>query len=158
MSATITIAGRRQATRAPADYLRLVAEFPLRPISSAAEYDAAAAILDRLVVRQDLSRGQRDYLDALTLFVEAYDEQQDAAETERQRRRQQGQAADVSPVEMLKALMEHRGMTTTDLGKLLGSKGAASEILHRKRGISKRHMARLAEHFRVDAGVFLGDA
>jgi HTH-type transcriptional regulator/antitoxin HigA len=141
----ITIAGRRHATRAPADYLRLVAEWPLRPIRAQADYVKAAAMLDRLSVRgENLTPGERDYLDALTLFVEAYD---DAHEPD--------PLADVRGVEMLKALMEHRAMTTAELGQLLGSKGAASEILHGKRGISKAHMVKLATHFRVDAGVFL---
>jgi HTH-type transcriptional regulator/antitoxin HigA len=146
MSATITIEGRRHVTRAAADYLRLVAELPLRPIRSAGEYDAAVAMLDRLAVREEMTRGERDYLDALTLFVEAYDEAQDEAGDV---------ASDVTPVEMLKALMEHRGMTAKELGALLGSKAAASEILNGKRGISKRQIAKLAAHFRVDAGVFL---
>jgi antitoxin component HigA of HigAB toxin-antitoxin module len=47
--------------------------------------------------------------------------------------------------------MEHRGMSTTQLGALIGSKGAASEILNAKRGISKMHMARLVAHFRANA-------
>jgi hypothetical protein len=53
------------------------------------------------------------------------------------------------------SMMEHRVMSSSELGGLLGSRGAASEILHGKRGISKMHMAKLAAHFRVDAGVFL---
>jgi HTH-type transcriptional regulator/antitoxin HigA len=142
----ITIDGKSQSTGVSIDYLRLVARFPLRPLKSESEYDRAVAIIDRLVLKPELTRGEDDYLDALTLFIQNYD---DAHEDEMPR---------VDPVEMLKALMENRGMTTTDLGKLLGSKGAASEILHRKRSISKSHMAKLAAHFRVDAGVFLQPA
>jgi HTH-type transcriptional regulator/antitoxin HigA len=140
-----TIEGQRHVTKVAADYLRLVAENPLRPIRSGTEYNRVAAMVDSLSVRDDLTSGEQDYLDALTLFIEAYDDEHE-----------QDAFAEVSPIEMLKALMEHRGMTTGDLGDLLGSKGAASEILHGKRGISKTHMAKLAAHFKVDAGVFLG--
>jgi HTH-type transcriptional regulator/antitoxin HigA len=140
----ITIGGRRHVTRVPADYFRLVAEIPLRPIRTDGEYARAAMMLDRLSVRDDLTRGEQDYLDALTVFVEAFDNEHEP-----------DLAADLSPLQMLNALMEHRGMTPSALGALLGSKGAASEILHGKRGISKTHMAKLAAHFGVDAGVFL---
>jgi len=140
---TLTIDGQKTSTPVSADYLRLVAQLPLRPINSKAEYDRAVTMVDQLVVRPNLSRGERDYLDALTVFIEACDDDEEG-----------GNPA-VSPVEMLKALMEHRGMSSGDLGQLLGSKGAASEILHGKRGISKSYMAKLARHFRVDAGVFL---
>ena len=134
------------AVRLPADYLRLVAEHPLRPIRSVGEYNCVAALIDTLSVRDELTPGEQDYLDALTVFVEAYD---DAHEKDA--------FVDVSPIEMLKAPMEHRGMTTVALGELLGSKGAASEILHGKRGMSKAQMIKLAAHFHVDGGVFLGE-
>jgi HTH-type transcriptional regulator/antitoxin HigA len=57
----------------PSDYLRLVRQFPLRPLRGDKDYDAAAALLDILVGRAHLTNGQQDYLDALTTFVEAYD-------------------------------------------------------------------------------------
>ena len=141
---TISLKDRRNLRRPAADYLALVYQYPLRPIRTAAEYFKAAALVDRLAVREDLSPGEQDYLDALTVFIEGYDDDHEP-----------DPARDVGPVEMLKALMENRGMSTSQLGALLGSKGAASEILNGKRGISKMHMARLAAHFRVDAGVFL---
>jgi HTH-type transcriptional regulator/antitoxin HigA len=51
-------------------------KFPLRPIRSDAEYDRAAAIIDRLALRgeADLDSGESDYLDALSVFVEKYDD------------------------------------------------------------------------------------
>ena len=58
---------------APAeDYLRLVRRFPLRPLRNTKECDIAASILDELVLRDNLSKGESDYLDALSTFVEAY--------------------------------------------------------------------------------------
>ena len=50
--------------------------------------------------------------------------------------------------------MEVHGMTSGDLGKLIGSKGVASEVLNAKRSLSKSHMGILAEHFAVDVSVF----
>jgi antitoxin component HigA of HigAB toxin-antitoxin module len=45
--------------------------------------------------------------------------------------------------------------TTSELGKLIGSKGVASEILSGKRDLSKSHMTTLAKRFGVEPAVFL---
>ena len=53
-------------------------------------------------------------------------------------------------------LVEQAEMSVTELGELLGSKGAASELLSGKRKEpSKSQIARLCARFKVDAGVFL---
>jgi HTH-type transcriptional regulator/antitoxin HigA len=59
---------------APA-YLALIDLFPLRPLHSERDYDAAVTVLDALVVRPEgsLDSGEQDYLDTLTMLVEAYD-------------------------------------------------------------------------------------
>jgi antitoxin component HigA of HigAB toxin-antitoxin module len=67
---------KRQANGRPAPpYLALIAAFPLRPLRSERDYDAAVAVLDALAVRPEgsLDSGEQDYLDTLTMLVEAYD-------------------------------------------------------------------------------------
>ena len=125
-------------------YLALVRRFPLRPIRSAAEYERAARVLDSLVLRE-LSPGETDYLDVLSLLIEAYDDQRDPAGH-----------AESSPAELLRALVEHRGITTTALGRVIGSKGVASELLNGRREPSKAQIRKLAEFFRVEPGAFFG--
>jgi len=127
-----------------ADYLELVKRMPLRSFRTVGEYDAAAKLLDTLVLRADLSDGEKDYVEALSLFVEDYDRRHNVFDT-----------AGRSPLDMLKHLMEANDMTVSDLGALLGSKGVASEILHGKRSLSKSHILKLAERFNVDPGLFL---
>lgn len=126
------------------DYLELVKRLPLRPFRTAGEYDAAAELLDTLVLRSDLSDGQKDYMEALSIFIEDYDRRQNVFDTSGR-----------TPVDMLKHLMEANDMNVTDLGNLLGSKGIASEVLHGKRALSKSHIFKLAERFSVDPGLFL---
>jgi HTH-type transcriptional regulator/antitoxin HigA len=126
------------------DYLELVRQLPLRPIRSEAEYDRAARVLDSLVLR-NLSPGEADYLQVLTLLVEAYDDEQDPPGR-----------PESSPAEVLRALVEHRGMTTTDLGRIIGSKGVASELLNGRREPSKAQIRKLAEFFRLEPGTFFG--
>ena len=60
-----------------------------------------------------------------------------------------------SPVEVLRELIETRGMKLADPATLIGSKGVASEILSGKRGLSKTNIKRLAGYFRVSPEVFL---
>jgi HTH-type transcriptional regulator/antitoxin HigA len=127
-------------------YLELIGKFPLRPLRSEAEYDAAVAVLDRLAIRPEgsLDAGEQDYLDTLTLLVEAYDTEHHLIKRK-----------PLAPLEMLKYLMQQSGMRTADLGKLLGNRGLASLILHGQRQLSKTHIRKLAAHFKVSTELFL---
>jgi HTH-type transcriptional regulator / antitoxin HigA len=126
------------------DYLRLVRRFPLRPLRNQKEYDIAASILDELVLRDNLSKGEADYLDALSTFVESYDDKHFPVEPEH-----------LKPLDMLRFLMEQTDMSSAGLAKLLGSRSAASMILSGKRAMSKTHIRKLATRFKLDANVFL---
>lgn len=129
----------------PTDYLRLVKLFPLRPLRSQAEYEAALRVVDELAVRDEesLSRGETDYLGELSTFIELYDAEHAPLATVE------------SPLETIAELMEHRGTTVTELGKLFGSKGVASEILSGKRPLTLKTIDKLAAYFRVSPGCFI---
>jgi len=60
-----------------------------------------------------------------------------------------------TPLDMLKHLMEARDVAPKDLWEPIGSKGATSEILNDKRGISKAQAKRLARFFNVSAELFI---
>lgn len=142
---TTTARRRRKPSGPSASYLALIQELRLRPIRDDADYDAASKIIDRLAVRgeDDLDPGEQDYLDALSMFIEAYDDEHYPIPDTG------------TPLEHLKALMREAKMRTTDLGKLLGNRGLASLILNGKRELSKTHIRILAERFRVSADLFL---
>lgn len=118
----------------PASYLRLMGEFPLRPIRNGVEYAQAAKIVHRLALREGrLDAGEEAYLEVLEGLVERYDMEHYPINTD-----------DISPTRVLRLLVEQAGMTVTELGELLGSKGAASELLSGKRKEpSKAQIARL---------------
>jgi HTH-type transcriptional regulator/antitoxin HigA len=60
-----------------------------------------------------------------------------------------------SPIELLKYLMENRGMSRNDLMEILGlSKGAISQILNYKKGLSKNVIRKLADTFKVSQEAF----
>jgi HTH-type transcriptional regulator / antitoxin HigA len=70
------MSGRRAATigavygKTEDRYLELVRRFPLRPLRTGADLDAAVAVIDALVDRPRLSSPERDYLDVLSDLIE----------------------------------------------------------------------------------------
>ena len=131
--------------RVAPDYLRLVRAFPLRPIQSEQEYDQAASVVDRLAVRDEgsLTAGERDYLQALTLMVEAYDRDRFPA------------VAGGTPLQRLRSLVDSAGLSPSELGDVIGSRPAASMILKGVREPSKAQVRKLARHFKMSADYFL---
>ena len=139
-------AGKRQANCRPAPaYLALIDIFPLRPLRSERDYDAAVMVLEPLAVRPEgsLHPGEQDYLDTLTMLVEAYDQEHHAFDTEER-----------DPLALLKYMMAESGMTQADLGRLLGNRSLASLILNGHRRLSKTHIRKLAAHFKVSPALF----
>jgi HTH-type transcriptional regulator/antitoxin HigA len=61
----------------------------------------------------------------------------------------------VKPHEVLKELMDARGLKQGDIGQVLGSKGRVSEVINGKRAISKAQAKALAEFFHVSAELFI---
>jgi HTH-type transcriptional regulator / antitoxin HigA len=59
------------------------------------------------------------------------------------------------PLAMLKYLMQESGMTQADLGRLLGNRALASLILNGHRQLSKTHIEKLANQFKVSPALFL---
>src|SRR5262249_43554307 len=107
--------------RADAAYLALIRRLPLRPIRTEAELDAAAAIIDELTDRDDLSSTESDYLDVLGDLVEKYEDEH-------------VEMPHVSDAEMLRSLMEETGVRQADVVRGTGiSKTVLSLVLHGKR-------------------------
>lgn len=59
------------------------------------------------------------------------------------------------PSEMVRFLLEQRGLAAEDLWLVIGSKSRVSEILAGKRAIAKEQAKKLAEFFRVGVDLFI---
>ena len=126
----------------PREYAGLVRVFPPRPIHDRVDLANATEVIDALA-GHDLTPDQEDYLDVLSDLVAKYEESRSPLRRARS-----------TPLERLRYLMEQAGMTASDLGRLLGSRGLGSLVLRGRRQLSKTHIRILAEYFRLDPGYF----
>jgi HTH-type transcriptional regulator/antitoxin HigA len=129
--------------RLPKTYGALVAMLPPRPLHDDVDLANASEMIDRLA-GFDLNADQEDYLEALSTFVEAYEAERFPIDDSR-----------ISPLDALKTLLGEHGMNASDLGRLLGNRTLGAAILAGRRNLSKAHIKKLAEHFKVEPGLFL---
>jgi HTH-type transcriptional regulator / antitoxin HigA len=132
-----------KTTKVRPDYLALIKLHPLRTIHSQREYDAAVAVVEKLV-GFELTKGQEEYLDALGTLIERYDELHHPMPADTR-----------FPLQRLRCLMEQSQTSPAGLGDIIGSRPAASMVLAGKRELSKTHIRKLSAHFKLDAGYFL---
>ncbi|MBA4191844.1 MAG: transcriptional regulator [Planctomycetaceae bacterium] len=123
-------------------YLELIRQFPLRPLRTEYDLDAAVAVIDSLIDQDTLATPEQDYLDVLSDLVEAYE----------------AEAVPISPVadaDMLRFLIEQKGVTQTELAKKAGiAESTISAVLAGKRKLNRLQIGKLARFFHVAPGTF----
>ena len=127
----------------PKTFGDLVRLFPPQAIRDEVDYVNMQEMIDRLTSLAKLSLGQAEYLETLSILFEAYENEHEQID-----------AGHLSPLQILRFLMESHGMSGSDLGRLLGNRELGPKILNGTRQLSKAHIRKLADHFRVDAGLF----
>ncbi|MBB4121228.1 helix-turn-helix domain-containing protein [Martelella radicis] len=105
------------------------------------QYAAAVAEIERLWGADD-DTPDGDRLDLLILLVEDYEARNIVP-------------LDVDPIDLLKANMEARGRTQGDLAALIGSKSRASEILNRKRSLTKEQIHLISSNWGIPADLLV---
>jgi HTH-type transcriptional regulator/antitoxin HigA len=122
-------------------YLELVTAFPLASIKSDEHLREAQKVMDRLLARGELDDGEAMYLDALGDLVAAYEDEHYPIEP-------------ASDAEMLRHLLEAKGVTQAQLSRDTAiPKSTVSEVLAGKKPFSRQMIRKLADYFKVDAGV-----
>jgi HTH-type transcriptional regulator/antitoxin HigA len=116
----------------------------LWPLNTEEDYQRMAAVMDKLVLLENPTPAQAARRDIMFTLMEAYEAGHHKID-----------AADISPVEILKTLMEDRDMNASDLGRVLGNRALGSLILNGKRELSKTHIKKLAEWFGVTPALFI---
>jgi HTH-type transcriptional regulator/antitoxin HigA len=123
-------------------YGKLLLRILPRPIQTEKEDQRAVALLEELDLREDLSPEEEQLAELLTLLIEDFEERRYAMKP-------------APPLEMLKVLIEDRGLRHKDIWPVFGNKGLASEVLNGKRAISKAQAKKLAEYFQVPVELFI---
>jgi HTH-type transcriptional regulator/antitoxin HigA len=123
-------------------YLELVVRFPLRPLRSDEELEGAVRMVDSLLDRRDLAPEEEDYLEVLGDLIARYESEAHPM-------------APVSDAEMLRHLIEAKGVSQTEISRVTGiADSTISEILKGKRALSRSHIGKLARYFKVSPDVF----
>ncbi len=124
-------------------YLQLIRRFPLRPLRTEADLDAAVAVIDQLIDRAALTAPEQDYLDVLSDLVETYE----------------SELIPIRPVgdaELLRFLIEHKGVSQAEAASGAEiAESTISEVLAGKRKLNRGQIAKLARYFALDPGAFL---
>jgi len=129
----------------PRKYARLLTRSLPSPIETEKEYEARLAEVEQLMAKDKkapLTAEEETLLDLLTTLIEQYEEDHYPI-------------GPASPHDMLDHLMEAHDLTHKDVWQLFGSRGVASEVLNRKRAISKAQAKRLAEFFHISPALFI---
>jgi len=122
-------------------YLELVLAFPLASIRGENHFAAAQDVMDRLLKKNRLDEGELLYLDALSDLVASYEDEHHAI-------------APASDADMLRHLLEAKGVTQADLHRKSGlPKSTISEVLSGKKPFSRQMIRKLSEFFHVDVTV-----
>jgi antitoxin component HigA of HigAB toxin-antitoxin module len=125
---------RATSGKLPTGFAELVRLFPPQAVHDEVGYANTQEMIDRLTSVPKLSTGQ----------AEAYENEHERIET-----------SHLSPLDLLRFLLESNGMNGSDLGRLLGNRELGPKILSGSRQLSKAHIRKLAGRFKVEAGLFL---
>jgi len=107
-----------------------------RPIRTEADYEKALKELEPIFgAEPDTPEGEKAEL--LSILIEAYEDKYYPI------------PGNDDPIDFLKKRMEVLQITTTDLGKIIGYKSRASEILSRKRKMTLPMMRKIHAHLHI---------
>ena len=141
---TLTQTTKRTAKELPRTYRGLCETYRPRPIKDEADYNSAHEAIKPLVgFESDLSVDQSDYLEAVSTFIEQYEQ----ATVKWPRTKSES---------ALKCLVEEHGMSGADLARLLGvDVSLGSKILRGERRLTVDHIRILSKHFSVRPDLFI---
>ena len=115
----------------------------IRPIRNEADYDWALAEIEAYFEAEPFTgTPEADRFDVLATLIEAYEAIHWPIEAP-------------DPIDMIREVLDAKGMTTSDFGNLLGSVPRASEILNRRRALTMDMSYRIHKELGIPAEVLL---
>jgi HTH-type transcriptional regulator/antitoxin HigA len=117
----------------------------IRPIRTDADLAWALAEVDLYEAEPELGTEESDRLKVLFDLIEAYESKHYPMEPD----------GPMEPIKFLVAHMGNTGRTQADLAKLLGSRQRASDVLLRKRALSKEMIYLLSTEWHMPADLLI---
>ena len=134
---------RRQTTPPPRTIEALLMQYKPLAIENERQYHEASEWVDELAILDKRTAGQERFLETLTVLMEAYEEQHHSVSTK-----------DITPLHSLQFLVQENGLSGRDLGRILGDESLGNRILRGERELSKAHIRKLADYFKVRPDLF----
>lgn len=113
----------------------------LKPILTEKDYQAALKRVEKLWGAK-LGTPDGDELDILCTLIEKYEDKHYAIEAP-------------DPIEAIKYIMAEKGLERKDLIKIIGNKSRVSDLLNRKRELSKRMIKALHDHLGIPYDILM---
>ena len=105
-------------------------------IKNREQYNDYCKQLEEIMFSDNVAE-REDEIELLTLLIETYDAEQ-------------RESASGDPVSLVKALMEEHNLNQKDIAGIVNrTKGYVSEMLNRKKALSKEVIRSLADHFKI---------
>ncbi len=123
------------------EYRALVQAFPPRPIHDAEQLARVEEQMDALLALAERTPAQDEYLDLLSTLVRDWEAEH-------------VEIPPVTGVEVVRFLLEQRGLPNRALAPIFGTPSSVSEVLAGKRALQAKHIQRLAEFFGVSPASF----
>ena len=124
-------------------YGRLLAKTVPKVIENGEEHERVLAEVERLMDRGDHRTAEEDaLLSLLVSLIQAYEQRHYPMR-------------EAPPRELLRYLMEKRGLNQAGLAPIFKSSRYVSDVINGKRAISKAHARKLAAFFGVSAELFI---
>src|SRR5258708_11393965 len=102
------VSGRKTHGSKEGEYLSLLIQFPPRPIHTEADLEATMSRIETLLAETERSEAEDDYLVLLSDLVERWEDEH-------------VEIPPISGVDMIKALLEDRGLRQRDLAAVFGT-------------------------------------
>jgi HTH-type transcriptional regulator / antitoxin HigA len=126
-------------------FQQLVEAMPPQAIQDDAQYEKTLEMIDRLMDRKRLTRGQALYLETLVQLVQAFEAENHPIDT-----------SDLHGIDSLRHLLAENDMNASDLARLLGVHASmGSKILKGERSLTVEHVKKLAARFKVRPQLFI---
>jgi len=127
---------------APKDYSTLIAKTQPRVIHSEEMNEQFISLLEDLDDRWDsLSPAERELHELVALLIEDFESRHYKLRS-------------ATPIKIIEELMEANGLRQKDLVGIFETASVVSEVLSKKRDLTKDHIKRLSDRFNVSPALF----